>query len=33
MFATGIGVVVVEEVRFAYHMALCFSPYLNVQNV
>jgi hypothetical protein len=33
MFAIGVGVVVVEEVRFACHMAMCFSPYLNVQNV
>jgi hypothetical protein len=33
MFAAGIGVVVIEEIRFACHMAVCFSPYLNVQNV
>jgi hypothetical protein len=30
MFAAGVGVVVVEEIRFACHMAVCFSPYLNV---
>jgi hypothetical protein len=33
MFAARIGVVVVEEIRFACHMVVCYSPYLNVQNV
>jgi hypothetical protein len=32
-FAAGVGIVVVEDVRFACDMAVCFSPYLNVQNV
>jgi hypothetical protein len=30
MFAARVGVVFVEEVRFACHMVVCFSPYLNV---